>query len=295
MKAFPLRPLLGALALGLATAAAAEPLIGLTTSNSLLGFDSASPGTISSVSITGLQAGEQILGIDFRPATQTLYGLGSTSRLYSLSTTTGAATQIGSAGAFALSGTAFGFDFNPTVDRIRVTSNTGQNLRLNPNDGTLAATDSVLAFAAGDANAGTAPRVVGSAYTNSFAGATTTTLYAIDANLDVLATQIPPNNGTLNTLGLLGFNTSDLVGFDISPLSGLSFASLTAPGGTGSQLFAVNLANGAATLIGSIGGTVALADIATAAPIPEPETYALMMAGLLVVSAAARRAKKRKA
>ena len=57
----------------------------------------------------------------------------------------------------------------------------------------------------------------------------------------------------------------------------------------------MNLANGAATLIGSIGGTVALADIATAAPIPEPETYALMMAGLLVVSAAARRAKKRKA
>ena len=295
MTALPLRPLLGALALGLATAAAAEPLIGLTTTNSLLGFDSASPGTISSVSITGLQAGEQILGIDFRPATQTLYGLGSSNRLYSLNTMTGAATQMGSAGAFTLSGTAFGFDFNPTVDRIRVTSNTGQNLRLNPNDGTLAATDSGLGFAVGDANAGTAPRVVGSAYTNSFAGATTTTLYAIDSNLDILATQIPPNNGTLNTLGPLGFNTADLVGFDISPLSGLSFASLTAPGGASSQLFAINLATGGATLIGSIGGAVALADLATAAPIPEPETYALMLGGLLAVSAAARRAKRRSA
>jgi hypothetical protein len=104
-----------------------------------------------------------------------------------------------------------------------------------------------------------------------------------------------PNNGTLNTLGPLGFNTSDLVGFDISPLSGLSFASLTAPGGTSSQLFAINLATGAASLIGSIGGAVALADLATAAPIPEPETYALMLGGLLAVSAAARRAKRRSA
>ena len=295
MKSASLRPLLGALALGLAGAASAEPLFGLTTTNSLLGFDSASPGTVSSISITGLQAGEQLLGIDFRPATQTLYALGSTSRLYSLNTSTGAATQVGSAGAFTLSGTAFGFDFNPTVDRIRVTSNTGQNLRLNPNDGTLTATDTPLAYATGDANAGAAPRVVGSAYTNSFAGATTTTLYAIDANLDILATQIPPNNGTLNTIGALGFNTSDLVGFDISPLSGLSFASLTAPGGSSSQLFAINLATGAATLVGTIGGGVALADIAMAAPIPEPETYALMMAGLLAVSAAERRAKQRRA
>jgi hypothetical protein len=32
--------------------------------------------------------------------------------------TSGAATQVGTAGAFTLSGTNFGFDFNPIPDRI---------------------------------------------------------------------------------------------------------------------------------------------------------------------------------
>jgi hypothetical protein len=296
MRAFLFRPLACLFALALSATASAEGLVGLTTTNRLVAFDSATPGSIvASIAITGLQANETILGIDFRPANHVLYGLGSTSRLYSLDPTTGAATQIGSAGAFTLNGTAFGFDFNPTVDRIRVVSNNGQNLRLNPNDGTLAATDTALAYAAGDVNASATPRIVGSAYTNNFAGATTTTLFAIDANLDVLATQNPPNAGTMNTVGALGFNTSDLVGFDISPLTGVSFASLTAPAGGTSQLFTINLGNGAATLVGTVGLNVTLADISVAAtPIPEPETYALIAAGLLALRVVALRRQRRR-
>jgi len=49
--------------------------------------------------ITGLQAGETVLGFDYRPATGGLYAIGSTSRLYLINGTTGAATQVGSAGA----------------------------------------------------------------------------------------------------------------------------------------------------------------------------------------------------
>src|SRR5262249_31679133 len=152
-----------------------------------------------------------------------------------------AATQIGAAGAFTLNGTAFGFDFNPTVDRIRVVSNTGQNIRLNPNDGTLSATDTALAYAAGDPNAAATPRIAAAAFTNNFSGPVTTTLFDIDSNLDILTTQNPQNNGTLNTVGALGFDTSDLVGFDISGQSGIAWASLTAPAGSSSQLFSVNL------------------------------------------------------
>ena len=291
MRASLFRPLACVCALALAAAASAEGLVGLTTTNSLVTFDSATPGTVAApTAITGLQLNETILGIDFRPADHALYGLGSTSRLYRLDPTTGAATQIGSAGAFTLSGTAFGFDFNPTVDRIRVVSNIGQNLRLNPNDGTLTATDTPLAYAAGDANAGAPPRIVGSAYTNNFAGATTTTLFAIDASLDILATQNPPNAGTMNTVGALGFNTSDLVGLDVSPLTGVSFASLTAPTGVRSQLFTIDLGNGAASLIGTIGLNVTLVDISVAAtPIPEPEAYALIAVGLLALRVVARR------
>ena len=265
--------------------AQAELLTGLTTTNVLETFDSAAPGTIvTSVGVTGLQAGETILGIDLRPATGGLYALGSTSRLYLINPTTGTATQVGSAGAFTLSGTAFGFDFNPTVDRIRVTSDAGQNLRLNPNDGTLTATDTALAYAAGDPNAGATVRIVGSAYTNNVAGAISTTLFAIDSNLNILATQgsptISPNTGQLFTRGGLGFDTSDLVGFDISGLSGVAFASLTAPGAAGSQLFTIDLTTGAGTLVGTIGGGVPLTGLASAVGVPEPGTLLLSVVGL---------------
>ena len=272
-----------------ATQTRAEPLVVVTTTGVLRTFDSATPGTITtSVGVTGLQAGETIVGIDFRPANGLIYGLGSTSRLYTINATTGAAVQVGSAGAFTLSGTAFGVDFNPVVDRLRVVSNTGQNLRLNPNDGTLTGTDTALSYAAGDPNAGATPRAVGAAYTNNFAGAAQTTLFVVDSNLDILTTQgspngspVSPNTGQLFTVGALGFNTSDLVGFDISGLSGTAYAAFTAPGGNASQLFTVNLTTGAATLIGTIGGGVPITSLtATSGAVPEPATILLLGMGV---------------
>ena len=48
----------------------AELIYAVTTTNVLLSFDSATPGTVTTIApITGLQAGENILGIDLRPAT----------------------------------------------------------------------------------------------------------------------------------------------------------------------------------------------------------------------------------
>jgi hypothetical protein len=61
---------------------------------------------------------------------------------------------VGASGQFSLNGSSFGFDFNPTVDRIRVQSDADQNLRLNPATGALAATDTTLSFAVGDTNQG---------------------------------------------------------------------------------------------------------------------------------------------
>src|SRR5215813_1016727 len=255
-----LRPILAALALVLsltvqsaprAQAAASSTMFAITTTNALLRFDSAAPGTIlSSTAVTGLQVGENLLGIDFRPATGQLYGLGSTNRLYTIDPISGAATQVGTSPfATALSGTSFGFDINPVADRVRVVSDSDQNLRLNPDTGAIAATDITLTYAAGDPNAGANPNIVGVAYTNSFAGATLTTLYGIDSNLDILTIQNPPNNGTLNTVGPLGFDTSGSVGFDIAT-AGTVFASLSVIGLAG--LFSINLVTGVATPVGSI-------------------------------------------
>ncbi len=243
-----------------------ETLYGMTTSNKLLAFNSAEPRRIiSSLRVTGLQLGEELLAIDFRPANGKLYGLGSTSRLYVIDAQTAVATAVGSAPFTpALDGNAFGFDFNPTVDRIRVVGENGQNLRLNPDLGTVVDFDPVAAgiqpdlnlnYATTDVNVGRNPLVVGAAYTNPDNDpATGTTLYDIDGRLDILATQAPPNNGVLNTRGALGFNFEKLVGFDIS-ISGTAYATVKANNRRNgySGLVSVDLVTGLITRIGIVG------------------------------------------
>ncbi|HVF57802.1 MAG TPA: DUF4394 domain-containing protein [Pyrinomonadaceae bacterium] len=251
---------------GLAVVPVTPNIFAVTFSNRLLSFNSTAPGSIlSSTTITGLQADEKILGIDFRPATGQLYALGSTSRLYTINTTTGAAAQVGS-GTFttALNGNFFGFDFNPSVDRIRVVSDADQNMRLHPDTGAVASVDGPLAYAAGDANAVQNPSVAGSAYSNNTAGASSTILYGIDYDRDSLVIQSPPNNGTLITVGALGVNATPSVGFDIAPGGGLAYAALTPLcfEGCTSALYTVNLTTGAATAIGDI-GSVTLSDPVT--------------------------------
>jgi hypothetical protein len=241
------------LTLSMNGAAHAATLVGLTTGNALIRFDSATPGTIIAgpVAITGLSGGENIVAVDYRPATAALYGLSDMNRLYTINASTGAATLVGTQNV-ALSGTEFGFDVNPVPDRIRVVSDADQNIRVNPDTALLAAVDTALNFNGLDVNAGQNPNIVGSAYTNSFPGSTATTLYGIDSNFDILVTQNPPNGGTLNTVGLLGVDTSSVVGFDIEPPSNTAFAALTVGGS--SQLHVINLTTGGATLVGSIGG-----------------------------------------
>jgi hypothetical protein len=238
---------------GLALVTGPETVYGVSTGNKLLSFRGYAPGSIlGSSPITGLQGGENILGIDFRPATGELYGLGSSSRIYRIDTFTAAATQVG-AGAFtpALSGSDFGFDFTPTVDLIRVVSDAEQNLRVNPNLGTTIV-DPIL---------NPAGNVVAAAYTNNFAGAPSTTLYDIDSATDLLLIQNPPNSGTLAAVGPLGLDASGLTGLDVAP-GGDAFASITPVGATATGYYRVNLGTGAATPIGAIGGGETIRDTA---------------------------------
>jgi hypothetical protein len=226
----------------------------VTTDNTLISFSSTAPGTtLTSAPITGVQDGEQIVGIDFRPANGQLIALGSTGRLYRLNTGDGSAAALGGQFSTALSGSSFGFDFNPTVDRIRLTSDARQDLRLNPNNGAVAAVDGTLGYASSDVNSAATPNIVASAYTNNFNNSTSTTLYNIDAGLDILVTQNPPNAGTLNTIGALGVDATAQTSFDIFSDrlgSDVGYASI------GSGFYFINLASGAASFIGSINSSV---------------------------------------
>jgi hypothetical protein len=237
------------LAVILTSSAWAEPVVALTSGNRLLFFDSAAPGTVTKLITINTVGNETLLAMDFRPATGDLYAFGPSGRLYVLNLTSGlATTPVGT--ATALTGTRFGFDFNPTVDRIRVVTDADQNARLHPDTGATANTDNNLAFAATDINTGANPNVVAVAYTNNFAGAGATVLYDIDSTLNALLVQSNPNGGILNTVGALGVDTTDNVGFDISAATGVAFASLTVGSTTG--LYTINLGSGGATLVGTI-------------------------------------------
>jgi hypothetical protein len=105
----------------------------------------------------------------------------------------------------AVAGTIASIDFNPTVDRIRLVSNSGQNLRIHPETGATAASDTSTSSTG----------ITGVAYTNSKAGASSTVLYDIDPAAGKLFKQDPPNNGTLVEVGSLGATFAGQAAFDI--------------------------------------------------------------------------------
>jgi hypothetical protein len=233
-----------------ASAGAPATVYATTAKNDLVSFDRNTLRIRSQRPISGLAPGEQVLGIDTRPANGQLYALGSTNQVYTVNPLTAAATKVGTPFSPAVFGTGVGFDVNPAVDRLRVVTSSGQNLRLVPDTGAVAGVDKPLAYAADDRNAGTKPKAAHAAYTNNRAGTTSTTLYDIDSGLDVLAVQNPPNDGTLRTTGKLKLNVGSAGGFDIAA-DGDAIAAFSRDGG--SRIYSVNLSTGQAKLIGKLG------------------------------------------
>jgi hypothetical protein len=189
--------------------------------NTLDKYSTLCPETVlSSATITGLQTGEKIAGIDFRPLTGQLYALGSNSRVYIVNPDNGVATLAFSFASSTtgmpvlLSGTSFGFDFNPLADRLRIISNTGQNLRIVPDNAATGVAGTT--FVDGPVNPQPAS-VNGVAYTNNFAGTTSTELYALEITTDQLYKINPPNAGTLAEPSPVNLALEGDGGFDIAP------------------------------------------------------------------------------
>lgn len=267
--------------------ASAELIYGVTTDQFLVSWESADPGNLlSGVAVQGLQSNETVVGIDLRPATGDVYAVGSFSNLYKLNLATGKAIQVGGTFDPVLSGSSFGVDFNPVVDRLRLVSNADQNLRINPDSGVVAGNDKALNYKSGDPNFGIDPNVIDAAYTNNFKGAQSTTLYVIDSGTDSLAIQAPPNDGVLSTVGSIGTDVTDISGFDISGATGVAFLAIRDANESKSTFWTVNLGTGAASAIGEIGGGEIISALTV---VPEPASALLLVVGLLGVAGLRRR------
>jgi hypothetical protein len=224
--------------------------VGLTADQRLVCFRPERPRLARDIAaVSGLQTDTKLVGIDYRPATGDLYGLGDQAGIYVVDPATAAASLVARANV-ALQGTSFGVDFNPAADRLRVVSDTGQNLRINVADG-VTATDTSLTNPPNPATG-----VTGAMYTNNDADPDTgTTLFDVDSALDQVSIQSPPNNGTLVATGKLGVDTGPDVAADIysevrdgSTVSNSAFAALS--GASGSSFYRVDLLTGAASRTG---------------------------------------------
>ncbi|MFJ7271331.1 DUF4394 domain-containing protein [Streptomyces sp. NPDC099050] len=236
---------------------------GLTDDQRLVSFRAGDPDRVSSAgTVTGLAGDTVVVGIDYRVQDGLLYGVGNAGGVYTLDTANAAATKVSQL-SIALTGTAFGVDFNPAADRLRIISDTGQNLRHNVS----VATGGTLADTTLTTPPATAPAlgVTGAAYTNNdLDAATATSLFDIDTAGDRVVLQSPANSGTLAPTGSLGVDAGPSAGFDIyfSSRDGVNqgYAALSVDGSY--RFYKVNPLTGAARDAGAFPTDQQVVDIA---------------------------------
>lgn len=233
--------------------------VALTKNGRLLCVDVDNPGKARSLGkVDGLTAGTTLIGIDYRAQNGKLYGVGSNGDIYTISAKDADATKVATMSTVP-AGAAFGIDFNPTVDRLRVISDTGKNYRVDVTTGATT-TDGDLTNPVPPPGMGTetALGVTAAAYTNNdklAETATATTLFDIDTTKDRVALQSPANAGNLAATGTLGRNVDPDSGFDIysttrsgQARTNAAFAALS--NGSRSTLYAVDLLDGSLKSLG---------------------------------------------
>ena len=238
--------------------------VGLTSGQRLVRFDVDKPGQVRTIGkVTGLTGDTRLVGIDYRVQDGKLYGVGDAGGVYTLAGKA-KATKVSQL-TVALAGNAFGVDFNPAADRLRVVSDTGQNLRHNVNDGGTTTADTTLSYPpATTAAAG----ITAAAYTNNDLNPdTATALYDIDTMLDQVALQAPANSGQLSPIGKLGLDAASDAGFDIyarirdgRAIDATGYATLSV--GDRAALYRISLITGRAEKVGAFPGKARVIDLA---------------------------------
>lgn len=284
------RSLLGLAAcatLGLASASAgAVSLVGLTSAGEIARFDSADVGSATRVAISGLAEGERLVGIDTRPFDGMIYGVSTANKIYTVNQMTGATSFVAALSESVIdSSLGYGIDFNPSADfaggsSLRLVSSAGSNFAINAGTGVVGNTTSDIG-----------PGFTAVAYTNAALLPTTapasTALYYLDSSTDTLA--LAPgsfNSPTITTVGSLGIDVLKANGFEVLA-NGMAFAALNVDGATlATGLYGIDLMTGQAMALGEFNGTLTGL---TVSAVPEPGTYAMLLAGLAGIGAVARR------
>jgi hypothetical protein len=246
-------------------------IYGLTEDNHLISFTTYQPNRLlSSRSIKG----EKLLGIDFRPATGELYGLGLSGHLYTVNRLTADLKQIGTDAIPNLTGaSAAAIDFDPVRDRLRVTLYyDARNFQVDPNTGAV----SVDVPLSSVSNGYDAPQLYGLAYSNNYPGATKTTAYGLNIFISYRALKLvtlgspdgsplSPDSGKLFMVKEVPIGPMYIhwAGFDITDTGeAYAFTSSFAVNG-GAMLQRVNLEDAQAARVGIIGDpTQVIRDIA---------------------------------
>lgn len=212
--------------------------------------------------IQGLRGDTRLIGIDHRVQDDRIYGVGDEGGIYTLTYPGSGDRAVGVRAervcqlSVALEGEFFGVDFNPAANRLRVISDTGQNLRHNIDDpnGAPAPGVTVVDGPLTNPDGTVATGVTAAAYTNDdLDPATATTLFDLDTRTDQVVLQSPANAGTLAPTGSLGVDAGPDAGFDIrtDPATGANtgWAVLRTEGRE--RLYGIDLLSGAAEPVGA--------------------------------------------
>jgi hypothetical protein len=253
-----------ALSLGLALSgslainANAELVYGVSDAlNELVTFNSSAPQTILTAhSISGLQSGEQIRGIDFIGST--MYGLGSGNHLYTIDPNTAAATQVGS---FTPQLNGLNFGFNSGGSFFYISSDLGQNMIL-----------TTFPVGASGPNYPAGSSIDSMAYdhvTGAFYGISGVTHNWLS---------LDPTHGTVTIIGSTGGSFGQRCALDIAQVTDVAYFSGTTAGQT--SFYTVNKANGALTLVGNVGPAgLFTSGLDAMVVVPEPNSVALFAVG----------------